>query len=86
MVQSHETTTAKGSQRNKGRYALIAVPVVVAGLALWYFTTAFLLAPTIDGPAADDVQGVVVTTGDEIIADGEVVAPNSGAETGGAID
>ena len=80
MVQTHRTRTAPGSERNKARYALIAVPLVAVGLVIWYLAATFLVAPTIDGPAADSVQGVAVTTGDDLVIDGDTVAPNAAGE------
>ncbi|UWQ22364.1 hypothetical protein [Jannaschia sp. W003] len=61
------------------RYALIGVPIVIAGLVLWYLAATFLVAPTIDGPAADDVQGLATTTVEELVIGGEEVAPNDPA-------
>ena len=67
-------------ERNPWRYALVAVPVVVLGLGAWYLTNVFVVAPTIDGPSADQVQGLATTTVDELSIGGEEVAPNDEEE------
>ena len=67
-------------ERRPLRYALYAVPIVLLGLGAWYLTTVFLVAPTIDGPAADEVQGAATTTVDELAIGGDEIAPNDGEE------
>ena len=58
MVQTYQDRTAPGSERKKGKYAIIAAVAVAIGLLVWYLTATLVVAPTIDGPAADEVQGL----------------------------
>ncbi|KIT15386.1 hypothetical protein [Jannaschia aquimarina] len=75
-----QSDTSDGQSSSTARYAAFGALFVVALFGAWYFTSAFLIAPTIDGPAADQVQGLPATNVDELSIGGERLVPNAAEE------